>query len=452
MRASFTSSLACVVIGFLTIFLAVLAGNEVFYELHEPQECRKPMEEPTQAPTAQPTVEPTCAGTFASPLSLWSSTQWAARGFTNISADLNLAALRDAIGEMSATYGDLGVAATVFDGQGRQIFQETVGSKHCQGPWQPAGESPTQDCSVFADGFTDGTELALFSNSKLTAAITVLAAVVDTGLGYLDEPLRVSLPAYFSTSSLGDATPRQILSHTSGITNVFDNMMPDPDPKYLPVAAECVNGTLDSCMRTIAAGGAEYLPAGSQFAYSDWAFEVLAALVPAKTGLSFGAAFAKHVAGPLGLARTTYTCPLVGSTAEHAHPAYGLCSTAAEFPRILQMLAGGGVGAGGARVLSARSAFEIMSPQTGAAKLNDPIDPAHSFLNMGSPGGNGNGRCRGYAGGSVPGSSMVGYGLGDSRLPAASPKPTSTPPTWAPRGSSCLACTRLTSRRSSRSF
>lgn len=73
--------------------------------------------------------------------------------------------------------------------------------------------------------FSPSVQQGLGSVSKLAAAATFMAAVVDTGKGSLDAPIRETLPDVFAAGGAqgGDATPRMLLSHTSGFNDaVYD--------------------------------------------------------------------------------------------------------------------------------------------------------------------------------------------------------------------------------------
>merc|ERR1712232_892825 len=101
------------------------------------------------------------------------------------------------------------------------------------------------------------------------------------------------------------------------------------------------NVTLEECVQQLAASTPLHTP-GSQFEYSDSAFEVIALLTQRLTNMSFEQAFIRYIGIPLDMSKSSYKCPIAGSTAAHAHPAIGFCTTANDFSKFTQLMFRGG--------------------------------------------------------------------------------------------------------------
>lgn len=196
------------------------------------------------------------------------------------------------------------------------------------------------------DGGTGDTTMALYSNSEGVAAELFLAAVVDTGLGFLDEPMYLTFPEYLSIDdTIGRAMPRMMLSHSSGISE-YQRYDPLNDPYYSCKHKYNENTTFSECLGEFLLTDtnppptvAEAVVPGSESRYRNAPFDVLGEIIVRKTGLSnYGEALQKYITGPLGMDSTTIDCPGVGSTAAKPNVAWGLCSTAHDMKKFVQVI------------------------------------------------------------------------------------------------------------------
>ena len=151
---------------------------------------------------------------------------WTERNMKGRSA-LDLEAFDKALESVSEFNCGIGYTATLFDENAQEIHHKDAGT--CCNP-MPDGN--TWDSSGYGDkskGWTGNTTISPFSNVKGVAASTHLAVVVDTGLGYSDEPVCLTLDYLSKNNSVGKITPRMILSHTAGLNN-GDRSNPSSDP------------------------------------------------------------------------------------------------------------------------------------------------------------------------------------------------------------------------------
>lgn len=292
----------------------------------------------------------------------YASSQWATR---KIAADvvLDAAAFDDAVVAWSESLCGLGITATLFDEAGDLVSQTTVGSRYT--PLVEGGYSMGSGHGSLQEGWTGDTVFTPYSNSKGVAAATFLSSIVDTGLGFLEEPIRTTFP-HLTGADVGRITPRQILSHSSGLQS-FNREAYETDPYYSCKYDD--SKTLRECLETfVLTDDALRNPPGTMTSYNNEAFDILAVVVEEKTGMSFGEAYQQHIAGPLGMCSTTYDCPVVKSTPEKPGVAWGLCSTGNDFPKFVQMLARDGWSPAGEPVLSKDSVRQMFSPGGGTAQ------------------------------------------------------------------------------------
>jgi len=193
-------------------------------------------------------------------------------------------------------------------------------------------------------------------------------------LGYLDEPIGLTFPDHLTgTDVAGRITPRMILSHSSGFED--DKTTFDRNDLTSPYYA-CLNKnstTLSECLGTfLLTDDALKNQPGSNSAYANVPFDIIAEITVRKTGLSsFGEAVRKYITGPLGMDDTTYDCPIVRSTSEKPHVAWGACSTANNMAKLVQIMSNNGMTLGGKQILSAFSLTQIFTHGGGNAKNSD---------------------------------------------------------------------------------
>eukprot|EP00415_Alexandrium_ostenfeldii_P001989 UN1989 len=80
-------------------------------------------------------------------------------------------------------------------------------------------------------------------------------------------------------------------------------------------------------------------------------------------------AFRKYLGRPLRMRRSSYVCPIVGSTRSHPHPSNGFCTTANDFSKFTQLMIRGGRKCSGGFALAPSSVESILSDQTRNANL-----------------------------------------------------------------------------------
>jgi CubicO group peptidase (beta-lactamase class C family) len=183
-----------------------------------------------------------------------------------------------------------------------------------------------------------GTPLAVASSAKWLTAATLMTFVDDSVIS-LDDDVARWLPEF--AGSTPAITPRQLLTHTSGVR---DN----------PCQG---NGTaLAACVQTLASSPREFTP-GTQFSYGNAPFLVVGRLIEVLGGADFAAVVHERVTGPLGMENTTWP----GAPAA-PNPAYGLRVTVDDYGRFLDMILHRGV-AGGARVLSEAAVEQLVTDQ-----------------------------------------------------------------------------------------
>jgi CubicO group peptidase (beta-lactamase class C family) len=141
------------------------------------------------------------------------------------------------------------------------------------------------------------------SGTKTLTALGVLAAVADGSIE-LDLPIR---------SMLGDELPsvddrvtvRHLLNHRSGIGDYFDE---NADPDLLDYAMRVPVHTLDGATGYMAAldGYPQKFEPGTDFAYCNSGYVLLAILLERATGMAYSRVIADKVTGPAGMTRTEF--------------------------------------------------------------------------------------------------------------------------------------------------
>lgn len=200
------------------------------------------------------------------------------------------------------------------------------------------------------------------SLTKVVATATAVLQLAERGRLRLDEPVAVIWPE-FASNGKGAITPRQLLTHRSGLR--VDVNPSAPWKGY--------NGAL-----SVIVSDRPVSPPGSEFRYSDVNFIVLGEMVRRVSGLPLDSYCDQEIFKPLGMSRTTFRPPAawrpfiapshpdrgqsppetvqdptahrMGGVAGHA----GVFSTADDLTRFALMFLDGGA-AGGRRVLSAES-------------------------------------------------------------------------------------------------
>ena len=202
--------------------------------------------------------------------------------------------------------------------------------------------------------YDENTVVPIASASKWLTAATMMT-LVDEGRVSIDDPVSQYLPEFTGVS--GDATIRQLLSHTSGIAQ-----------------ADCIwstSSTLADCVAKVARAEPASAP-GTTFAYGNTSYSVAGRIIEVVTGESFEQAFEERIARPVGMSSTRFD-DAHGQFTANPVPAASGQSSLHDYGRYVQMIAAGGV-IDGHRVLSSDSVFEMERDQVGA--LSNPSDVA----------------------------------------------------------------------------
>lgn len=190
------------------------------------------------------------------------------------------------------------------------------------------------------------------SAGKWLAAATI-AAVVDDGKLSWDDQVRKWLPEFKDLK--GDATLRQLLSHTAGY--------PDYQPKGKPVDNY---QTLKESVANIVDLPADNVP-GTKFQYGGLAMQVAGRMAELATGKEWEQIFQEKIAGPLQMQHTHFTP--VDLTPGHSPMLGGGARTALQdFANFLSMISNGGLYKG-RRILSVKAIAEMQADQVKQAKI-----------------------------------------------------------------------------------
>ncbi len=146
---------------------------------------------------------------------------------------------------------------------------------------------------------TPDDQFRIGSQTKTFTAVVVLQ-LADEGKVDLDAPIERYLPGVVDGNGY-DGTAisvRQILQHTSGITNDLGKPEADPDGTY----------SLRETVRAALADPPQFAP-GTGWGYSSVNFLVAGLLIEQTTGMSARDAITTRIIRPLGLTRTSYPRP-----------------------------------------------------------------------------------------------------------------------------------------------
>ena len=326
----------------------------------------------------------------------YESLMWGPRKLKG-NATLDIDAFDEALRTASDQLCDFGITATLFDHNSEQVYQKSVGTNY-------EGSSGYMKNEDKKTGWTGDATMTLYSNSKGVTAATFLASVVDTGLGFLDEPIYLTFPDFLSRDDvIGKATPRMILSHSSGIGGYNRNNVTDPYYKCIYDDTTKLSDCLGEFLLT---DESMVFTPGAFSSYINDPFDVLAEVMVRKTGLdNFGEVFQKYISKPIGMDDTTIDCPAVQSTSEKPDGAWGFCSTAHDMAKFVQVLSNEGKKLDGTQILTASSVQQMFTSGTGAAVY---VGPGGSPL----PGPMPFTRCYSQIGSTDGPNSISGYGLG----------------------------------------
>lgn len=205
--------------------------------------------------------------------------------------------------------------------------------------------------ACFGNGTLDA-PLHVASTGKWTAAAAI-AALVDEGRLAWDDPVRKYLPDF--RDAKGDATLRQLLSHSAGYPDYQPEGRRRDDYQSLE---EAVSHIVD--LPSAAAPGAE-------FRYGGLAMQVAGRMAEIAAGQRFDDLFQSRIARPLEMAHSAYT-PVSGEPGFSPMLGGSLFTTARDYAHFLMMMAQGGVYRG-KRVLSQRAIAALQADQVRGATV-----------------------------------------------------------------------------------
>jgi len=240
---------------------------------------------------------------------------------------------------------------TTFD-EIDQLIDQRIATEGLDG----AGVLVVSDGTVYREKtygkYSGETIIPIASASKWLTAATMMT-LVDDRLVSLDDPVQKFLPQF--TGPSGQATVRQLLSHTSGIGN-----------------AVCIWDTrqsLEQCVNSIATQKSTSEP-GTKFSYGNASFSVAGRIIEVVTGLPFEKAFETRIAKPLGMIHTRFD-GYTYDTESNPVPAASAESTMDDYGRFLKMISNLGE-VDGVRFLSEQSVLEMeKNAVTGLVTNND---------------------------------------------------------------------------------
>ena len=143
------------------------------------------------------------------------------------------------------------------------------------------------------------TRFRIGSMNKMFTAVAILQ-LVEAGKVKLTAPLGTYLPDYPNRQVAAKVTIHQLLTHTGGTGDIFG---PDFDAHRNELR------TLADYVKLYGSRGPEFKP-GSQWAYSNYGFILLGAVIEKVTGRSYYDYLRAHIYAPAGMTRT-------GSLPEH---------------------------------------------------------------------------------------------------------------------------------------
>lgn len=198
--------------------------------------------------------------------------------------------------------------------------------------------------------YDEHTQIPIASATKLLNAAMIMT-LVDEGKLDLDEPISTYLS--WASGPMGKSTLRELLSHTGGF-----------GPSHL--GEQPRSWSLEESARDAFAKPPVGLP-GQQFRYGGIGMQIAAYIAEKVSGAPYAVLFEQRIAAPLGMTHTYVGFgPRLESRDTITNPiaAAGGYSTAADYARFLEMLAGGGEFRG-KRILSAPAIDQMFRDYTG---------------------------------------------------------------------------------------
>ena len=253
----------------------------------------------------------------------------------------------------STTHSNPSATPKTF-GEIDSAIKARVSSENLDGAGLLVVANDTEYRNTMYGAYTNETVIPIASASKWLTAATMMT-LVDEGKVSLDDPVSKFLPEF--TGATGNATIRQLLSHTSGIAQ-----------------ASCIweeQQTLEQCVRTVAAQKPAYAT-GTKFSYGNTSFSVAGRVIEVVTGQSFEKAFESRIANPVGMIHTRFDGNYY-PTESNPVPAASAESTLNDYGKFVQMIFNRGQ-LNGVQVLTEQSVLEM---ETDSVKgLNTNADAA----------------------------------------------------------------------------
>ncbi|WP_289058364.1 class A beta-lactamase-related serine hydrolase [uncultured Flavobacterium sp.] len=198
------------------------------------------------------------------------------------------------------------------------------------------------------------TQVFIASSGKWLAAAAIASVVERTNLSW-DDKVKKWLPEF--KDAKGEATLRQLLSHTSGF------------PDYQPADSITDNyQTLKESVSHIVNLPAQARP-GMEFHYGGLAMQVAGRMAELAYGKDFESIFQENIALPLEM-KNTHFIPVDDSGGHSPMLGGGAKSTLSDYCHFLEMIMGEG-NYNGRTILSKKSIQEMQGDQVGSSKISN---------------------------------------------------------------------------------
>lgn len=231
-----------------------------------------------------------------------------------------------------------------------QYLDRKIGSWVDSGYYNGAAVRIIKDNNILFEnyygGYTDTTALHVASAGKWVAS-AIIAAIVDEGKLSWDDKVQKYLPEYWDTK--GDATLRQLMSHTAGYPDYQPEGKRRDDYQTLN---EAVSNIVDLPADTIA---------GTKFQYGGLAMQVAGRMAEVATGKDWETLFQEMIAKPLDM-KYSYFVPVSEEPGFNPMLGGGLKTCLRDYMNFLNMITHRG-SFDGRRVLSEMAVDEIEADQ-----------------------------------------------------------------------------------------
>ncbi len=203
--------------------------------------------------------------------------------------------------------------------------------------------------------YNKDTQVFIASAGKWLAAATIASVVEKTSLSW-DDKVKKWLPEFKDVK--GEATLRQLFSHTSGF------------PDYQPKDSVTDNyQTLEESVKHIVNLPADAQP-GTSFHYGGLAMQLAGRMAELATGKDFETIFQENIAMPLGM-KNTHFVPVDDSGGHSPMLGGGAKSTLYDYAHFLEMISHDG-NYKWKQILKKESVAAMQTDQVGNAKIVDP--------------------------------------------------------------------------------